>query len=78
MIGGRLNSKDKFFGQCDYRTGRSDNLQMHIKTTHDKIKDFKCKVCPFTTSWTKGLSRHVKRAHENIKEHACQLEKCTV
>ena len=46
---------------------------MHLKSVHNKIKDFKCNKCEYECYSKGNLKRHVKMIHSKIKDHTCEL-----
>ena len=38
-------AKDMKWSQCAYTTNHAGALRLHIKTVHNKIKDFECEIC---------------------------------
>ena len=63
--------------KCDYTTnwGRS-KIKNHIKTVHDKIKDFQCPSCEFCCSQRGNLRLHVEQVHNKIRKFSCTAEGC--
>lgn len=48
--------------QCDYETGRKDNLKRHIKLVHENVKDekpIKCDKCDYTSPYPSNLKKHM-------------------
>jgi len=50
--------------QCDYVSQRERWIKQHIKTVHNKIKDFECSQCNYTSSQKNFLTRHVQTSHK--------------
>jgi hypothetical protein len=44
-----------------------ESKKNHIKTVHENLKPFECKIClkAFSLKWT--LKRHVEAKHKNLK-----------
>lgn len=63
--------------KCDYTTnwGKS-KITNHIKTVHDKIKDFKCPSCDFCCSQRGNLRLHIEQVHNKIRRFSCLVEGC--
>ena len=63
--------------KCDYTTnwGKS-KINNHIKTVHDKIKDFKCPNCEFCCSQRGNLRLHVEQVHNKVRKFSCSVEGC--
>ena len=57
--------------RCPFRTTHKPNIKVHIKTVHDKNKDFKCELCNYATSRKPVLNQHVKNVHSKIKDLFC-------
>ncbi|TRY80463.1 hypothetical protein TCAL_10487 [Tigriopus californicus] len=57
---------------CDYKSPRRSNVNQHIKTVHDRIRDFACQQCPYKSSRRSNLANHVKTVHDNIKDFLCR------
>ncbi len=53
--------------KCNYETKEKNNLKRHIKTVHDKMKDFKCDKCDYVCSSNIDLKRYIKTVHDKIK-----------
>ena len=47
------------------------SLAHHIKTVHDKIKDFVCEHCQYACSEITTLKNHIKAVHDKIKDNIC-------
>ena len=60
--------------KCNYETKEKHNLTRHIKSVHDKIKDFKCDKCEYVCSTICSLKSHIKSVHDKIKDFKC--DKC--
>ena len=63
------------FKNCAYKCSSKDNLQRHIKTVHNQIKDFICNVedCDYKCSQNTTLQRHIKQVHNKIKDFECNF-----
>ena len=52
------------------------NLHSHVKTIHQKDKQFSCDQCNFSTLYLRNLKTHIKSFHkakENIKCPSCKF-----
>ena len=49
--------------QCDYRSTKWANLQIHVKSRHEGIK-FVCTYCEFKFSTKSNLAKHVRNKHK--------------
>merc|ERR1712226_1504609 len=49
--------------KCTFSTRMSSRFQRHVKSVHQKIKDFKCNDCPYAASQEVNLTAHIKLAH---------------
>jgi uncharacterized Zn-finger protein len=56
---------------CNYMCSRKGDLNRHIKSVHDKIKDHECDLCEFKCSNKSDLTTHIKVVHDKIKDHEC-------
>jgi len=45
---------------CDKKYSTKGNLKQHIKSVHDKIKDFCCDRCDYKSSTKGNLKQHIK------------------
>ena len=59
--------------KCDSVFTTKGYLQRHIKTIHDKIKDFECSLCEYKCSENSSLKQHIKSVHDKIKDFKCSL-----
>ena len=69
-----VHSNEKLCFQCDQcgkKLTSQNSLTLHIKATHDKIKNFKCQHCPKKFSWPASLKWHIESAHAVVKSHIC-------
>lgn len=57
---------------CLYKSPRKSNVSQHVKTVHQRIKDFACPLCSYKSSRKSNLANHVKTVHENIKDFSCR------
>ena len=69
-INTELNECEK----CDKKFKSRQNLRIHIKTTHDQIKDAMCSACGKAFSRQELLKLHTQRVHEGRRDHKC--DKC--
>lgn len=66
------NCREKYkCTQCDYKSADKSNLNKHIKTVHDNVKDIKCTQCDFKCSIKSDLNRHIKAVHDKLKDIEC-------
>ena len=47
------------------------SLKMHMKSVHEKIKDYLCKLCGIGFSRSDALRLHIKTVHEGRKDKVC-------
>ena len=52
--------------QCEYKTGKKDHLNRHIKNKHGK-EEYKCEICSKTFNWKQNMMKH-KKTHEETKQ----------
>ena len=45
---------------CLYKSPRKSNVSQHVKTVHQRIKDFACHLCSYKSSRKSNLANHVK------------------
>ena len=60
---------------CNKHFVQKAYLKFHIRSVHEKIKDFKCEVegCDKEFFYKHELKEHTKYTHQGIKEHFCHL-----
>jgi len=56
---------------CEFKTNRKNNLQIHIKQVHLKIKDYECPDCDLKFAVKNNLNNHIKQVHLKIKDYEC-------
>ena len=49
----------------------SSNLKRHVRTVHEKRRDYKCPHCAATFGQKGDLNKHVRTVHEKRRDHAC-------
>merc|ERR1712083_268721 len=54
--------------------GDKSKLEMHLKSVHDKIKDFECKYCGQRFSQKSKLKRHQIEYHLDAKDETIKKE----
>ena len=57
--------------QCDY-VAKLSHLNRHVKSVHDKKRDYACENCDYKAAQNSNLKEHVKAVHEKIKNFACE------
>ena len=73
--------KDRFQCHlCDKSFAAKNNLRLHIRSIHEKIRNFPCKLCEYKTDSKSNLYIHVKRMHEGrpLKEPCPHCDKVVV
>ena len=58
--------------QCK-RSYNKRSLTRHIKTVHEKVKEFKCDRCLYACSQRTNLRNHINAVHEKKREFKCEL-----
>ena len=43
----------------------------HMKSVHEGIKPFKCKICEYKAGLRSNLKKHIETVHEGIKSFKC-------
>ena len=80
-----VHDDDYFCPECNFPFSRSENLEVHLKNVHPKLKlisnkeyihkeestKFKCEMCPYSSKRKTHLKRHITAVHENIRNHVC-------
>ena len=59
-------------GYCEFSSKKKSNVNRHIKTVHEKRRDYKCSMCDYAAGARKDLSKHTKLVHEKIKDIKCE------
>lgn len=59
---------------CDQTFRHSGGLKIHVRSVHEKIKDYHCKLCDKSYTQSHSLKNHIKIVHEGVK--AERLHKC--
>ena len=66
-----------FTKKANFATLKTTDLGKHIKTVHEKIKDFKCEICEKAFISNSDLKRHINAVHAKTKNFGCtQCGKC--
>ena len=56
---------------CHKTFGMKSDLNRHVKSVHDKIKDFNCDQCDKAFGQNGNLNRHIMIVHSKIKAFKC-------
>ena len=59
---------------CDQTFRHSGGLKIHVRSVHEKIKDYHCKLCDKSYTQSHSLKNHIKIVHEGVK--ADRIHKC--
>ena len=59
--------------QCDYKTGKANELRQHVRTVHEKRKDHACPQCDAAFGEAGTLRTHVRTVHEKREEEELLL-----
>ena len=59
--------------QCNKSFATSVTLKRHIKTVHDKVKDYKCDSCEKRFGSKTDLKRHKNAVHNLLKPFECKF-----
>jgi hypothetical protein len=74
QIKSHLAFKRFHYGQYDYKSYDSGNLERYSKMVHLKIKScFACELCDYKTFLAANLNRHVKAVQLGIKAYSCHI-----
>ena len=46
-------------------------MKKHVKTVHEKVKNYRCRMCTKRFATRSNLKRHVKLVHEKKKDFQC-------
>ena len=66
-----IGKKNFLCDQCDYVTGSTTQLKIHIGIKHlGKTKTYPCTLCDHVAYYTQSLADHVRRVHSN-KRYPC-------
>ena len=57
---------------CPYQAVLKNNLNQHIRTVHDKVRNHICKICGYAASRGYNLRIHMKHMHDKIKDNICE------
>ena len=60
--------------ECDVSFGSRRGLQLHRKTVHLKISNYKCRFCGKLCTQKSNLKTHIKAVHLKERNHKC--DKC--
>ncbi|XP_055710216.1 gastrula zinc finger protein XlCGF57.1-like [Phlebotomus papatasi] len=71
-----IHIQDKIWScdSCPLKFKRRDNLKDHIKTVHQRVKDYQCTLCKKCFSAAKSLKYHLM-IHSGERPHGCS--QCT-
>ena len=50
-----------------------NKIDMHMKTVHEKLKCYNCRICKKSFGKSDHLKRHIKTIHERHKDYKCEL-----
>jgi KRAB domain-containing zinc finger protein len=64
--------RDQKCPHCSYQSGRQE-MQLHIKAKHLKVKDYVCELCGYSTGSPGNFERHKKAVHLGVKSHMCSV-----
>ena len=53
------------FKLCDKKFFSKTNFQRHVKSVHEKIRDFKCEFCLKSLGSAVTLKKHLEAIHNN-------------
>ena len=69
----RGRRKPKTCDICNKTFSSKSNLNSHISSVHNNIREYLCKTCDKTFSRHSKLKRHIKSVHDQIKDFLCPL-----
>ena len=58
---------------CDKICKTKQNLRVHKREIHDKIKPFFCELCGKSYSRKDKLEQHIKNVHQKIRDYTCSF-----
>uniref|UniRef100_A0A6A7G3U2 Zinc finger autosomal protein-like n=1 Tax=Hirondellea gigas TaxID=1518452 RepID=A0A6A7G3U2_9CRUS len=70
----QLEAKLYECNNCGYTTPKQQNLRVHVKSVHIKVKPFKCEECNFSAVFPNHLRKHVTAVH--LKEKSLKCTEC--
>ena len=59
--------------KCDKKFSSVGNLNKHIKSVHNNIRNYKCDLCEYSCSLKSNLDRHIESVHYKIKNYKCDI-----
>ncbi len=60
----------KICNNKDFKTG--SHLARHVRSVHQKLKNFTCDVCGMAFCFRQGLKKHTISVHENVRNYKCE------
>merc|ERR1711873_62828 len=59
--------------ECEYYATRTDLLQNHIKSAHEKILRYSCAYCTYDSSFRKTVRHHLNSTHPSEELHVKKI-----
>ena len=66
-----MDAERFYCDQCDKSYTIQPDLNRHIRSIHDGIKDFKCTQCDYASGDVGNLNTHIKMVHDRIRDVFC-------
>jgi len=62
---------------CNKSYKSKENLNLHIKNIHEKVKPYQCSYCELKFSHRNGKTYHERKFHNNYLPHVCTFDNCS-
>ena len=56
---------------CGKSFSRAPDLNEHVLSVHENIRNYKCTICEYAASSSSNLRKHIEVVHEKLKKHKC-------
>ena len=75
----RIHRKERPYScpqaQCEKHFYTKDSMEKHVRTVHQKLREFPCNICDKSFSDNYKLNRHVNVVHMGLKDYGTPLNK---